>query len=51
VTIADVLEEARPAAGAVDVAFTGLDRGIEGGIEQRYERSLPVDPRVRDGWV
>ena len=28
--------------GAVEVLFTGLDRGIEGGVEQAYERSLPL---------
>lgn len=27
---------------AVEVVFTGLDRGIEGEIEQRFARSLPV---------
>ncbi|HEX2302794.1 MAG TPA: sulfite oxidase [Gaiella sp.] len=37
-----LLEEASPAADAVDVVFAGLDRGVEGGVEQRYERSLPV---------
>ena len=26
---------------AVELLFTGLDRGIEGGVEQFYERSLP----------
>ena len=51
VPLADVLEEARPAAGAVDVVFTGLDRGIEGGIEQRYERSLPVEEALESGAV
>jgi sulfane dehydrogenase subunit SoxC len=29
-------------SGAVDVLFTGLDRGIEGGEEQTYARSLPL---------
>ena len=28
--------------GAVEVLFTGLDRGVEGGEEQAYERSLPL---------
>ena len=27
---------------AVEVLFTGADRGIEGGVEQTYERSLPL---------
>jgi len=37
-----LLEEAGIAAGAVEVLFTGLDRGVEGGVEQSYERSLPL---------
>ncbi|TMD45392.1 MAG: sulfite oxidase, partial [Chloroflexi bacterium] len=35
-----LLEAAGPLDGAVDVVFTGLDRGVQGGIEQQYERSL-----------
>jgi DMSO/TMAO reductase YedYZ molybdopterin-dependent catalytic subunit len=30
------------ADGVVELVFSGLDRGIEGGVEQVYERSLPV---------
>ena len=30
------------ADGAVEVLFTGLDRGVEGGEEQDYERALPI---------
>jgi len=37
-----LLEEVGIDAGAVEVLFTGLDRGIEGGIEQDYQRSLPL---------
>jgi sulfane dehydrogenase subunit SoxC len=37
-----VLEAAGVRAVAVEVLFTGLDRGFEGGVEQAYERSLPV---------
>jgi DMSO/TMAO reductase YedYZ molybdopterin-dependent catalytic subunit len=37
-----LLEEAEPLDDAGDVVFTGLDRGIQGEIEQQYERSLPV---------
>ena len=33
--------------GAVEVVFTGLDRGVEGGVEQAYERSLPSPRRSR----
>jgi sulfane dehydrogenase subunit SoxC len=36
-----VLEPAGLGDGAVELLFTGLDRGIEGGVEQLYERSLP----------
>ena len=39
----DVLERAAPGDGAVEVLFTGLDRGVEGGEEQDFQRSLPVD--------
>jgi sulfane dehydrogenase subunit SoxC len=35
-------------AGAVEVLFTGLDRGVDGGVEQAYERSLPLDEALHD---
>jgi DMSO/TMAO reductase YedYZ molybdopterin-dependent catalytic subunit len=38
----DVLDRAAPGEGAVEVLFTGLDRGIEGGEEQLFQRSLPL---------
>lgn len=41
--LAPLLEEAGVAGGAVEVLFTGSDEGIEGGVEQRYQRSVPVD--------
>ncbi len=37
-----LLEAAGPLASAVEAVFTGLDRGVQGGIEQQYERSLAV---------
>ena len=37
-----LLAEAGIADGAVEVVFTGLDHGLEGGIEQAYQRSLSV---------
>ena len=37
-----LLDEAGPAPGAIEVLFTGLDRGVEGGVPQWYERSLPI---------
>src|SRR5689334_7448992 len=35
-----LLEDAGLLDGAVDVLFTGLDRGLEGEVDQHYERSL-----------
>jgi len=49
VELAPLLEEAGPAAGSVDVVFAGLDRGVEGEIEQRYERSLSLDEATGAG--
>ncbi len=43
VRVAELLEEAGVSGGASDALFSGLDRGVEGGEEQSYERSLPVD--------
>jgi sulfane dehydrogenase subunit SoxC len=43
-----ILEEAGIPAGAVDVVFTGADRGVEGEIEQRYARSLPLADALGD---
>ena len=40
--LALLLEEAGIRDGAVDVVFTGADHGIERGVEQDYERALPV---------
>jgi sulfane dehydrogenase subunit SoxC len=37
-----LLEEAGVGPGAVEALFTGLDRGVEGGEAQAYERALPV---------
>lgn len=43
VELAPLLAEAAPAGSAVEVVFTGLDHGVEGEVEQRYERSLTLD--------
>jgi DMSO/TMAO reductase YedYZ molybdopterin-dependent catalytic subunit len=48
VRLASLLEEAQLLEDAVDVVFTGLDRGIEKGVEQRYQRALPVDLALGD---
>src|SRR3954467_688969 len=43
-----LLEEAGADANAVEVVFTGLDRGIEGEEMQAYARSLPIEEVRRD---
>lgn len=47
VSVTDVLEEAGVAEEAVEVVFTGLDRGLEGGMPQAYERSLALEEARR----
>ena len=42
VALSDVLTRAGVAPDAPEVVFTGVDRGLEHGVEQVYERSLPV---------
>jgi sulfane dehydrogenase subunit SoxC len=48
VPLAPLLEEAGLRDGASDVLFTGLDRGVEGGEEQAYERSIPLEEALRE---
>jgi DMSO/TMAO reductase YedYZ molybdopterin-dependent catalytic subunit len=48
VPLRGVLEEAGVEDGADEVVFTGLDHGIEGEVEQDYERSLPLDEAMRE---
>src|SRR5712691_5744499 len=48
VRLRDALEDAGLRNGAVDVLFTGLDRGFEEEVEQTYQRSLPLDEALRD---
>jgi DMSO/TMAO reductase YedYZ molybdopterin-dependent catalytic subunit len=48
VRLADLLDEAGVDDGAVEVLFRGLDRGVEGGEEQQYERSLTLAEARRD---
>ena len=40
-----------PAPDALEVVFSALDRGIEGGVEQQYERSLPLAEARASGAV
>lgn len=46
--LAAVLGEAGVRDGAVDVAFTGADHGVERGVEQDYQRGLPVAEAMGD---
>jgi sulfane dehydrogenase subunit SoxC len=41
--LAPLLDEAGVDAAAVQVLFTALDRGVEGGVPQVYERALAVE--------
>jgi DMSO/TMAO reductase YedYZ molybdopterin-dependent catalytic subunit len=43
-----LLEEAGLPDGTVEVLFTGLDRGIEGGEEQSFQRAVPLEEALRD---
>jgi DMSO/TMAO reductase YedYZ molybdopterin-dependent catalytic subunit len=45
--LAPLLEEAGIGEGAVDVAFTGADHGVERGVEQDYVRGLPLAEALR----
>ena len=46
--LAPVLREAGLAEDALEVVFTGLDRGVQGDVEHLYERSLPIADALRD---
>ena len=43
VPVAALLEEAGLGDDALEILFTGLDQGVEGGVEQAYQRSLTLD--------
>ena len=45
--LAPLLDEASLDDDAIEVVFAGADRGVEGGVEQSYERSLSVDDARR----
>jgi DMSO/TMAO reductase YedYZ molybdopterin-dependent catalytic subunit len=49
VPLGALLREADPSPDAVEVLFTGLDHGLEGDVEQRYERSLPLAEAFESG--
>jgi DMSO/TMAO reductase YedYZ molybdopterin-dependent catalytic subunit len=46
--LSPLLREAGVPSATVEVLFTGLDRGIEGGRAQAYERALPLAEAMRD---
>jgi sulfane dehydrogenase subunit SoxC len=48
VPLREILDEAGLSEDAVEVLFTGLDRGVEGDAEQVYQRSLPLEECRRD---
>ena len=43
-----VLQEAGIGTGSVEVAFAGADHGVEGEVEQDYERALPLADALGD---
>jgi DMSO/TMAO reductase YedYZ molybdopterin-dependent catalytic subunit len=43
-----LLEDAGVDEDAVDVVFGALDRGVEGGVQQQFERSLPLTEARRE---
>jgi sulfane dehydrogenase subunit SoxC len=47
VRLRDVLADAGPTGAAVDVVATGADHGIERGVEQDYQRGLPLAQALR----
>jgi DMSO/TMAO reductase YedYZ molybdopterin-dependent catalytic subunit len=49
VELRHVLEAAQLGDPAVELVFTGIDRGLEGGQEQPYQRSVPVEEALSSG--
>ena len=47
VPLAYLLAKAGVLSEAVEVVFTGADAGIQGGVRQRYARSLPIREAMR----
>ncbi len=43
VSLRTILDECGLDGSTREIVFTGLDRGIEGGVEQVYQRSLPIE--------
>jgi len=51
VPLATILDRAGLSPSAREVAFRGVDRGVEGGEPQNYERSLPVADAIAPGVI
>jgi DMSO/TMAO reductase YedYZ molybdopterin-dependent catalytic subunit len=49
--LAPLLREAGPGDGAIEILFTALDGGVEGGVRQVYERSLPLPEALEAGAI
>ena len=43
-----ILEEAGLRPDAIEIVFTGLDRGVQGGVVQSYQRSLQIGEATRE---
>ena len=46
--LAPLLHEAGLVEGAVEIVFTGVDRGVQGAVEHAYARSLPLEEALHD---
>src|SRR5215210_1629570 len=47
--LAPLLASAGLGTDVVELVFTGADRGVQGGVEHDYERSLSVEEATREG--
>jgi DMSO/TMAO reductase YedYZ molybdopterin-dependent catalytic subunit len=48
VPLRDVVEDVGLKSEAIELVFTGSDRGVEGGVAQSYQRSLPLAEAQRE---
>ena len=46
-SLSSILDEAGIKPSALELVFTGMDRGVQGDVDQWYERSLTVDEASR----
>lgn len=46
--LASVLEETGIRANSVELVFSGIDHGVQGGVEQDYQRSLALADTMRE---